>query len=156
MYIFYPQLVWKMAKAEKLVYTMFIIFVRWRLSVGIKRFTYLLTYIHTNHWIRRYPVPLFFSISLLPFKVLSSTATVRECNEVIFNAFWIIFSPENKIPSIFLTVESPCGSFLAERRRSWRPNKNHVSLLWCVLVVSDLWPIGGELCIFWIAFFWEL
>jgi len=25
-------------------YTMFITFVRWRLSVGIKRFTYLLTY----------------------------------------------------------------------------------------------------------------
>jgi len=26
-------------------YAMFIIFVRWRLSVGIKRFTYLLTYL---------------------------------------------------------------------------------------------------------------
>jgi len=27
---------------------MFIIFVRWRLSVGIKRFTYLLTYLYKS------------------------------------------------------------------------------------------------------------
>jgi len=33
-------------------YTMFITFVRWRLSVGIKRFTYLLTYILFHHYSR--------------------------------------------------------------------------------------------------------
>ena len=31
-------------------YTMFITFIRWRLSVGIKRFAYLLTYLKLDFW----------------------------------------------------------------------------------------------------------